>query len=138
VTARKPPGMTWESWIDRQVREAQERGEFDELPGAGKPIAGLDQPRDALWWVKQLLQREELSVTPPTLALRRDVELARERIARAPSESAVRQIVAELNARIVEVNRKATTGPPSTVMPLDVEEVVSRWQGVPDRDPRPR
>jgi DnaJ family protein C protein 28 len=28
----------WESWIDQQIREAQERGQFDDLPGAGRPI----------------------------------------------------------------------------------------------------
>ena len=28
----------WESWIDQQIREAQERGEFDNLPGKGKPL----------------------------------------------------------------------------------------------------
>jgi hypothetical protein len=30
--------------------------------------AGLGQSHDDLWWVKQLLRREELSITPPTLA----------------------------------------------------------------------
>jgi DnaJ family protein C protein 28 len=28
----------WESWIDQQIREAQERGQFDDLPGAGRPM----------------------------------------------------------------------------------------------------
>ena len=28
----------WEKWVDQQVREAQERGEFDNLPGTGKPL----------------------------------------------------------------------------------------------------
>ena len=28
----------WESWIDQQIREAQERGEFDNLPGKGRPL----------------------------------------------------------------------------------------------------
>jgi DnaJ family protein C protein 28 len=28
----------WESWIDEQIREAQERGQFDNLPGKGKPL----------------------------------------------------------------------------------------------------
>jgi hypothetical protein len=38
MTERKPPGMSFESWVDKQIREATERGEFDGLPGAGKPI----------------------------------------------------------------------------------------------------
>jgi hypothetical protein len=44
MTERKPPGMRYEDWIERQIREAQERGAFDDLPGAGKPIPGLDRP----------------------------------------------------------------------------------------------
>ena len=28
----------WESWIDQLIREAQERGEFENLPGMGQPI----------------------------------------------------------------------------------------------------
>ena len=47
------------SWIDRQIREAQERGEFDNLPRAGKPIKGLDSRRDDDWWAKSLIRREQ-------------------------------------------------------------------------------
>ncbi|MEV0587999.1 DUF1992 domain-containing protein [Nonomuraea sp. NPDC050310] len=32
--------MPFKTWIDRQIREATERGEFDNLPGTGKPIPG--------------------------------------------------------------------------------------------------
>jgi hypothetical protein len=49
MTARKPPGVGWESWIDKQIREAEERGEFEDLPGAGQPIPDLDKPFDELW-----------------------------------------------------------------------------------------
>jgi hypothetical protein len=128
MTDRKPPGLSWESWIDRQIREAAERGEFKDLPGAGKPIPGLDKPRDELWWVKDLLRREELSVTPPTLALRKAREELLERLAEHTSEETLRRTVEELNTRIRDVNRKATVGPPSTLMPLDVERVVARWR----------
>src|SRR3954454_18167540 len=77
VTERKPPGVSWETWIDRQVREGMERGDFDDLPGHGKPISGLDRPRDELWWVKDKLRREGVSYLPPTLAVRKDLEDAR-------------------------------------------------------------
>jgi DnaJ homolog subfamily C member 28 len=35
MTERKKPG-DWESWVDQQIREAQERGAFDNLPGRGQ------------------------------------------------------------------------------------------------------
>jgi DnaJ-like protein len=68
MTRRRPPGVGWESWIDRQVREAEKRGEFRDLPGAGKPLADLDAPRDENWWIRNKLRDEGLSYTPPSLA----------------------------------------------------------------------
>jgi hypothetical protein len=127
---RKPPGVSWESWIDRQIREGMERGEFDDLPGQGKPLRDLDRPRDEMWWVKDKLRREELSYLPPTLAVRKDLDDARARIAASESEAAVRDIVSEINARIVAVNSRVTDGPPSTLVPLDVEQVVAEWKAV--------
>lgn len=128
VTERKPPGVSWESWTDRQIREAQERGDFNDLPGAGKPLQGLHEPRDDLWWVRRKMRDEQLSYLPPTLQIRRDVEIAREQIAAAPTEREVRRIVAAINERIREVNRTAVNGPPSSVMPLDVERAVLGWR----------
>ena len=60
MTQRKPPGATWEAWTERLIREGIERGEFDDLPGEGQPLAGLDEARDELWWVREKLRREEL------------------------------------------------------------------------------
>jgi DnaJ homologue, subfamily C, member 28, conserved domain len=50
---RKPPELGWERWIDRLIREATERGEFEDLPGAGEPVADLDKPFDEMWWVQK-------------------------------------------------------------------------------------
>jgi hypothetical protein len=123
----RPTLSEWESSVERQIREGIERGEFDNLPGAGKPLAGLDGPRDEEWWVKDKLRREKVSYLPPALAVRKELEVALERIAEATSEETVRRIVTEINERIVHVNSHTITGPPSTLMPLDLELVVQRW-----------
>lgn len=128
MTERKPVGVSWDSWVDRQIREAQDRGEFDNLPGKGKPISDLDRPHDEMWWVRKLLEREQLTVTPPTLALRKAVEDLSDRVGRETSEDRVRDIVAELNTQIRAANSMATSGPPSNLMPLDVERVVASWR----------
>jgi hypothetical protein len=128
MTTRKPPNIGWESYVESQIREAQERGEFDNLAGAGKPIPGINDPPDELWWVKQLLKREEISFTPPTLALRKAREDLLDRIGELRSEGAVRASVEELNVRIRDINRKGGSGPPSTVMPLDPDRVVEIWR----------
>ena len=137
MTARKPLGVTWESWIDKQVREARERGEFNDLPGTGKPLTGLDHPHDDLWWVKQWLQREDLRVTPPTIALKLEVEALPERLARLGRESDVRQVIEEVNAKIRAMNRTATSGPPSTLYRLDADKYVERWRAGQPTAPAP-
>ncbi len=34
----------WESLIDQKIREAMEQGEFDDLPGKGKPVDTSENP----------------------------------------------------------------------------------------------
>lgn len=131
MTDRKPRGVAWEDWIGRRIHEAMARGEFDDLPGTGKPIPGLDKPHDDQWWVKKKLLRENVSFLPPTLAIRKDVEDTLAAVAAMGSEADVRKALQQLNARIRGVNRTATSGPPSTTMPLDVEAVVARWRARP-------
>jgi len=117
-----------ESWVEHIIRRARERGEFEALPGHGRPIKDIDVD-DALWWVKALIARENIEVPlPPTLAVRKARDDALAQIAGADDEAVVRAVVEELNVAIRDVNRKATAGPPSTVMPLDVEEVVASWR----------
>lgn len=133
MSERKPSHVSWESWIDRQIRESQERGEFDHLPGAGEPLPSLGHVHDEMWWVKKKMREEKLSRVPPTLAVRKERDEALARVARAASESDVRRTINAINARIIDVNAKASSGPPSRLAPLDVEEVVTRW-----REMRPR
>jgi hypothetical protein len=128
MTERKPPGIGFETWVERQIREATERGEFANLPGAGKPIPDLDKPHDELWWIRRKLRREDLSYLPPTIVLRKQAEDALAAAAQASSEDQVRRIVAEINTKIVEGNRKAASGPPLNLAPFDVERVVRAWR----------
>ncbi len=128
MTERKPAGISWESWIDVQIREAMERGEFDDLPGKGKPLPDIDRPRDENWWLRQKLKREEINVLPPTLQVRKDLDEARDRIRDAKTEDEVLRIVTEINDKIRYVNSHAVSGPPSTLMPLHVETVLERWR----------
>jgi hypothetical protein len=128
VTERKPPGVSWETWIDRAIEEGRRAGAFEDLPGKGRPLDGLDRPRDDDWWVKQKLRDEGISFLPPTLALRKDVEDTRARIRATTTETEARRLVEELNGRIRAVNRTGAAGPPSTVMPLDLERELGRWR----------
>jgi hypothetical protein len=128
VTERKPTAVSWRSWIEHQIEQGREGGAFDDLEGHGQPIPDLDRPHDDLWWLKAKLQREEIVVTPPSLAIRieRDAVLAAVRA--AESEAEVRARINTLNDKIRVLNRSATWGPPTSVAPLDIETIVERWR----------
>jgi hypothetical protein len=138
MTQRKPPGTSWESWIEAQIRVAQEQGAFDNLPGAGKPLPNMDQEYDPLWWVKQLAEREQLSLSllPPSLELLRKVERELATIEKLPDEATVRHRIAALNVEIAKINATAMEGPPTRLGKLDVDQVVARWRRTRSATPR--
>jgi hypothetical protein len=128
MTEHKPPGKSWDSWIEELIRQARAEGAFDGLEGKGKPIPGLDAPYDPDWWVKKLLEREKISVLPPALEVRAKVGRALEEVWRVRSEDEVRQRVTAINVDIVHANRTATKGPPTNLAPLEVDAVLAEWR----------
>ena len=128
MTQKKPPGKTWESFIEQQIREAMEEGAFDNLEGKGQPIADLGRAYDPDWWAKKLIEREKVSVAPPALALRRTVEQTLERLPHIRQEAEVRRLLDGLNAQIRKLNATAAEGPPTNLAPLDVEAIVRQWR----------
>jgi hypothetical protein len=136
MTERKPPGTSWETWIDAQIRVATEAGAFDNLPGAGKPLPNLGQEHDPLWWVKQLVQREQISTLPPSLELLRKVERELAAIEKLHDEATVRHRVAAINVEIARINATVVEGPPTRLGTLDVDQVVARWRRARSANPR--
>jgi hypothetical protein len=125
---KKPPHLSWESFAEQQIREAQEAGRFDDLPGFGKPLPLIDEPYDELWWVKRKSRQENLSLLPPSLQIRIDVDRTLKRLGGLHHESDVRRELQQLNERIRKANLSSAWGPASTTLPLDVEEVVTQWR----------
>jgi DnaJ-like protein len=130
MTQRKPPNVSFPDWVERQIRDAQAKGDFENLPGAGKPLPDRNRPRHDLTWVADYLQRENVDVAallPPALALAKEVEVLPERLLKERSEASVREIVADLNQRIRAAHRAPQDGPPVRVYPVAVEELVEQW-----------
>ncbi|MFF2507026.1 DUF1992 domain-containing protein [Streptomyces sp. NPDC058067] len=129
MTERKPPDVSFESWVDKQIRDAERADDFSHLPGAGKPLPETaDTTYDENWWIKRKMAREGFSVLPPSLALRKEAEDALAEAARAPSERIVRRIVTEINVKIRDMMFKPPPGPPLGLKPYDVEEIVHDWR----------
>lgn len=124
----EPPRFS-ERWVDRQIREAYERGAFDNLPGAGKPLR-LRHPGDPDWFAKSLMEREQLSgILPTPLALRRERRGLPEQLDELTTEEAVRAVLVDFNRRVREALLRPQEGPQVVVGGVDVEEYVAAWRG---------
>ena len=130
MTERKPPGMSFTSWIDQQISEAEERGCFDNLPGAGKPLPNRGEADDGLAWVRDWVRREGVSpevMLPAPLRLRKESARLADTVHDLRSEQEVRDVVADLNRRIMDW-RKIPVGPPVFVPLVDEEKMLGRWR----------
>ena len=118
-----------QTWVDLQLRQARERGDFDDLPGYGKPLTGLGDAHDPDWWVKQLLEREQITgVVPPSLQLRREDAELDARLDRLASEAEVRREVEEFNQRVRWALYRPPEGPPVITPQRDPAGEVERWR----------
>jgi len=128
MTERKPPEISFVSWIDQQIHEAAERGAFDNLPGAGKPLPRGETGGDA--WLRNYLAREGVAaeeLLPTPLKLRKERERLAETVPGLRTEAEVRDVVRDLNRRIMEW-RRIPTGPSICLSLLGEEAMVSRWR----------
>ncbi|GGF45511.1 DUF1992 domain-containing protein [Marmoricola endophyticus] len=116
------------SYVDQQVRLAMARGDFDDLPGAGKPIEGLGGRHDPDWWVKKMVEREQVSVLPPALALRQEDADLDATLDRETAEKVVRDLLEDFNRRVVEARRQLQGGPPVITKLRDVDAEVAAWK----------
>ena len=122
----------WESPVDKQIREAQERGAFDNLPGAGKPL-DLSDSGDPDWWVKRFAAREQLDLAgalPGALGLRKEAAGYPESLVDVRTEAQVREIIEDYNKRVLADRLRPAVGnlPPLIAKTLDVDEMVQRWR----------
>ena len=114
-------------WVDLQVQRAIERGEFDNLPGKGKPLPPLDD--DPNWWLKKLIEREKITgVLPEALQLRKDDAALDAELDRHGSEAVVRDLLATFNKRVINARRQLQGGPPVITPTRDVEAEVAAWR----------
>lgn len=120
-----------ERWaaVETALEFARRNGEFDNLPGAGKPLEGIDKPRDPDWWIKQKIESEGLTgVAPPVFQLRSEHERMNETLDALPSEFRVREYLVDFNKRVREARRQLHGGPPVVTPLRDVDVEVAAWQ----------
>ncbi|MCH7230290.1 DUF1992 domain-containing protein [Glycomyces sp. L485] len=116
--------------VERAMREAEARGEFTNLPGAGKPLPGIGQPAADDWWLRQKATRENIGADalPTALKLRKEVDDLPETLDALTDEVAVESAVEDLNGRIRKALIGPPDGPPLNFGPIDTEAALAAWR----------
>jgi len=123
--------VSYESWVERQVREAAERGAFDGLSAAGKPLDPAVLTQTAGEWAVEWARREGADMTaalPPALALRRERQELVDAVPGKPTEEAVRAAVEHFNDRLDAAYRRPQEVPPVALAFVDVDRQLARWR----------
>jgi hypothetical protein len=115
--------------VENAIQQAIRRGEFDDLPGAGKPIPGLGESHDPDWWIRRKIESEQLTgLGPPALRLRVENAELDARLDALSNEPDVRDALEDFNLRIVEARRQLLGGPPVVTPTRDVDAEVTAWR----------
>jgi hypothetical protein len=132
MTERKPPGMSFETWVDNQISQGLARGDFDGLAGAGKPLPRSSLDETGYEWVVAKARRENLDLLgmlPPGLALRKERDDLPRRAEQLPTEVAVRALAEDYNSRVQAFWRRPQESRWSPVPGLcDVDALVAGWE----------
>jgi len=128
-----PPGaaaaVDRAAFIETAIQVAIRRGEFDDLPGAGKPLEGLGTHHDPDWWIRRKIETENLTgLGPPAILLRTEDRELDDQLDLLGRESDVRDVVEDFNRRVREARRQLQGGPPVVTAPRDLEAEVEAWR----------
>ncbi|WP_167045324.1 DUF1992 domain-containing protein [Salinibacterium sp. ZJ454] len=125
-----PPTAAQRAQIaETAIQQAIRRGEFDNLPGTGKPLKNLDRVYDPDWWVRQKIERENLTgLGPPALTLRTENAHLDDRLDQETSDAVVRGILEDFNTRVIDARRQLLGGPPVVTPIRDIDEEIAKWR----------
>ncbi len=114
--------------VERRIVEAMQRGEFDNLPGAGKPLHIESPPpkNEDLWWALKIMRQAE--VVPDEIRYRKRIDELRREVAAADSEQKALAAVRALNDQIRKLNRMGTNVIPTTLTTFDEANLLAQWR----------
>jgi hypothetical protein len=115
--------------IETEIQQAIRRGEFDNLPGAGKPLPGLGDHHDPDWWIRRKIHTEKLTgLGPPALTLRVEAADLPSRLDALHREEDVRQVLEDFNKRVIHARMQLQGGPPVVTRTRDIDTEVVAWR----------
>ncbi|KQQ67328.1 DUF1992 domain-containing protein [Microbacterium sp. Leaf320] len=116
------------AFIETAIQVAIRRGDFDDLPGAGKPLEGLGTHHDPDWWIRRKIEQENLTgLGPPAILLRTEDRELDDQLDLLGREADVRDVLADFNRRVIEARRQLQGGPPVVTEPRDIDVEIAAW-----------
>ena len=117
------------AFVETSIQQAIRRGDFDGLPGAGKPLPDLGESHDPDWWIRRKIAAEQLTgLGPPALTLRVEHAEMHQRLDELNRRDDVREAVEDFNRRVIEARRQLLGGPPVITPTLEVAAEVAAWE----------
>lgn len=116
----------FEKIVEERIRRAMEKGEFNDLTGAGEPLALEDDshlPEDLRLAYKILKNAECL---PPEIELRKDIEKTEDLLGALPDTTEKYQILKKLNFLILKLNAMRQTSIANEIPQLYAGKIVER------------
>lgn len=116
------------AYVETAIQQAIRRGDFDNRPGAGKPIPDLGSSHDPDWWIRRKIRNEQLTgLGPPALMLRVENAELEATLDELTRENDVREALEDFNRRVIEARRQLLGGPPVVTPTRDVDAEVEAW-----------
>lgn len=129
ATPAVPNAAQRAAYVETAIDQAIRRGEFDDLPGAGKPLTGLGGTHDPDWWIRRKIEREQLTgLGPPAVTLRVEDAALEGKLDAIHHEDRVRETLEDFNRRVIEARRQLLGGPPVVTPLRDVEAELDAWR----------
>jgi len=124
--------------VEQRIKEAQERGEFDNLPGHGKPLDLEDDshvPEDLRIAYKILKNADCL---PPELQEKKEIRQMEDLLASLPDEKERYKLTKKINFRIMKLNMVGKKSPLLEEKQLYYRKVIDkskdRGSGIEDKE----
>ena len=115
--------------VEKRIKEAQERGEFDNLPGHGEPIQIEDDshiPEDLRLAYKIL---KNADCIPPELQLQKEIRQMEDMLEGIPDEKEKYRQIKKINYKIMQLNMMRKTSPLLEETELYYKKVLDKLAG---------
>ena len=113
--------------IEQRIKEANERGEFDDLPGQGEPLDLIDDsnvPEDLRLAYKILKNADCL---PPELEAKKEIRQMEDLLDNIPDEKEKYKLMKKINYQIMKLNVSGNKSPLFEEQEIYYKKLIDRF-----------